>query len=244
MIEVKNVEKRLGNEQVLCGVSFTAPTGKITGFLGPNGSGKTTTFKTMLNLMKPDNSDASVTYNGEHLSSFSLPLTKVGASIEINAMDKRRKAIDHLRAYAPLAECSNQRVDMLLDEVGLGNAKTKRAGSYSMGMKQRLALAMAMLGDPDFLILDEPANGLDPDGIAWIRDHLRVLADQGKTVIVSSHLLNEAQKFIDYVVIIKDGRVSYEGDIPYLNELCKQRTGKGMADLEEAYRIITAKDEE
>lgn len=243
MIEVSNVKKTLSGEQILHGVSFTAPSGKITGFLGPNGAGKTTTFKVALNLMQPDNSDASVTFDGEPLNSFPMPFTKVGASLEVNAMDKRRKAVDHLKAYAPLADCPDSRIDQLLDDVGLGHAKKKRVGSYSMGMKQRLALAMTMLGDPDFLVLDEPANGLDPDGIVWLREHLRALADQGKTIVVSSHLLNEAQRFIDYAVIIKNGRVEYEGDLERLNELCREYTGQDVNDLEEAYRIVTARGE-
>lgn len=243
MIEVNNIEKTLGREKILQGVSFSAPAGKITGFLGPNGSGKTTTFKVMLNLMRPDNADATVTFAGEKFSNFPLPLTHMGTSMDINAMDKYRKGIDHLRSLAPLARCSEARVNELMEKVGLAHAKNKRAGSYSMGMKQRLALAAALLGDPDFLVLDEPTNGLDPEGIAWIRNYLRTLADQGKTVVISSHLLNEAQKLIDYVVIIKQGRIAYEGDIAQLHALCEQRTGKKVTDLEEAYRVVTAKEE-
>lgn len=243
MIEVNNLEKTFGKEKILHGVSFSAPAGKITGFLGPNGSGKTTTFKVMLNLMRPDNADAAVTFAGERISDFRLPLTHVGASMDINAMDKYRRGIDHLRSLAPLAQCSEARVNELMEEVGLANAKNKRAGSYSMGMKQRLALAAALLGDPDFLVLDEPANGLDPEGIAWIRNYLRKLADQGRTVVISSHLLNEAQKFIDNVVIIQQGRIAYEGDIAQLHALCERRTGRKATDLEEAYRVVTTKEE-
>ena len=243
MIQVQNIEKTLSHKHVLRGVSFTAPTGKITGFLGPNGAGKTTTFKVMLGLLEADNTGASVTYTGQPLRSVPLPMTRVGASMDLNAMDKWRKGIDHLRAWAPVADCSDDRAAMLMEQVGLGHAKNKRVGSYSMGMKQRLALAMALLGDPDFLVLDEPANGLDPDGIAWIRQYLRDFADQGKTVLISSHLLNEAQKFIDHVVIIKAGNIAYEGDIAQLQELCRKQVGSEVVDLEEAYRIVTSGEE-
>ncbi|STD06336.1 Lipopolysaccharide export system ATP-binding protein LptB [Dermatophilus congolensis] len=126
-IRVENIKKTLGRKEVIRDISFTAPTGKITGVLGPNGAGKTTTFKIMLNIMSSDNSESCVTYGGDRLASFSLPLTRVGFSMEIDAMDKRRKAVDHLRSYAPLADCSDSRIDELLEQVGLGYAK-KAAG--------------------------------------------------------------------------------------------------------------------
>lgn len=241
MIEVAKLSKTKGKERILKEVSFSIPSGKITGFLGPNGAGKTTTFKVLLNLMQPDDPSTRIEFSGKRFRDFKFPMREIGASMEISAMDKRRKGIDHLRVFAPLAQVSDDRIETLMKEVGLGNAMNKAVGSYSLGMKQRLSLAVAMLGDPQFLILDEPANGLDPEGILWIRGYLEKLAEQGKTVIVSSHLLSEAQKFVDHVVVIVDGRIVYEGALHELTEYSEKLAGRRVSDLEDAYRIVTTK---
>jgi ABC-2 type transport system ATP-binding protein len=188
--------------------------GSVTGFLGPNGAGKTTTLRMLLGLMHPDTGTA--TFNGAPYNSLVVPTRTVGAVLE-TAFHPARSGRNHLRAYCRASGFPLSRADDVLVQVGLADAGARRAGGYSLGMRQRLALATALLGEPAVLVLDEPANGLDPEGIQWLRGFLRHLAhDQGRTVLVSSHLLSEVEQTVDRVVIVGAGRLVREGSIAQL----------------------------
>jgi ABC-2 type transport system ATP-binding protein len=192
-------------------LGFTVEPGSVTGFLGPNGAGKTTTLRMVLGLERPDAGTAL--FGGVPYASLPDPLRTVGAVLE-TAFHPARSGRDHLRVYARAAGIPIGRADEVLLQVGLGEAGRRRAGTYSLGMRQRLALATALLGDPSVLVLDEPANGLDPEGIQWLRGFLRHLAhEQGRTVLVSSHLLAEVEQTADRVVIVGAGRLVREGSI-------------------------------
>ena len=196
------------------GVSFTVEPGEVVGFLGPNGAGKTTTLRMLLGLMQPDAGTA--TFNGAPYASLTDPLRTVGAVLE-TAFHPARSGRNHLRVYCRAAGFPLTRADEVLVQVGLADAGNRRAGGYSLGMRQRLALATALLGDPAVLVLDEPANGLDPEGIQWLRGFLRHMAhDQGRTVLVSSHLLSEVEQTVDRVVIVGAGRLVREGSMEQL----------------------------
>jgi ABC-2 type transport system ATP-binding protein len=195
-------------------LSFTVEPGTVTGFLGPNGAGKTTTLRMVLGLVKPDAGTA--TFNGAPYASLTEPLHTVGAVLE-TAFHPARSGRNHLRVYCRAAGLPLSRADETLMQVGLADAGGRRAGGYSLGMRQRLALATALLGDPAVLVLDEPANGLDPEGIQWLRGFLRHLAhEQGRTVLVSSHLLSEVEQTVDRVVIVGAGRLVREGSMDQL----------------------------
>jgi ABC-2 type transport system ATP-binding protein len=192
-------------------LSFEVAPASVTGFLGPNGAGKTTTLRMVLGLEKPDAGTA--TFNGVPYAALPEPIRKVGAVLE-TAFHPARSGRNHLRVYCRAAGLPISRADEVLVQVGLTDAGNRRAGGYSLGMRQRLALATALLGDPSVLVLDEPANGLDPEGIQWLRGFLRHLAhDQGRTVLVSSHLLSEMEQTADRVVIVGAGRLVREGSI-------------------------------
>ncbi|WP_209305486.1 ATP-binding cassette domain-containing protein [Blastococcus sp. CT_GayMR20] len=200
--------------QAVSDLSFTVEPGTVTGFLGPNGAGKTTTLRMVLGLMQPDAGTA--TFNGAPYSSLTDPLRTVGAVLE-TAFHPARSGRNHLRVYCRAAGLPLSRADEVLVQVGLADAGARRAGGYSLGMRQRLALATALLGDPAVLVLDEPANGLDPEGIQWLRGFLRHLAhEQGRTVLVSSHLLSEVEQTVDRVVIVGAGRLVREGSMDQL----------------------------
>ncbi|MGY1638469.1 ATP-binding cassette domain-containing protein [Geodermatophilus sp. SYSU D00742] len=193
---------------------FTVEPGSVTGFLGPNGAGKTTTLRMVLGLERPDAGTAS--FNGAPYASLPSPVRTVGAVLE-TAFHPARSGRNHLRVYCRAAGLPVSRADDVLVQVGLAEAGGRRAGGYSLGMRQRLALATALLGDPSVLVLDEPANGLDPEGIHWLRGFIRHLAhDQGRTVLVSSHLLSEMEQTADRVVIVGAGRLVREGSIAEL----------------------------
>ncbi|TFV61287.1 UNVERIFIED_ORG: ATP-binding cassette domain-containing protein [Bacillus sp. AZ43] len=195
-------------------LGFTVEPGSVTGFLGPNGAGKTTTLRMLLGLMQPDAGTA--TFNGAPYTSLTDPLRTVGAVLE-TAFHPARSGRNHLRVYCRAAGIPLSRADEVLVQVGLADAGRRRAGGYSLGMRQRLALATALLGDPAVLVLDEPANGLDPEGIQWLRGFLRHLAhEQGRTVLVSSHLLSEVEQTVDRVVIVGAGRLVREGSMEQL----------------------------
>jgi ABC-2 type transport system ATP-binding protein len=195
-------------------LSFTVEPGSVTGFLGPNGAGKTTTLRMVLGLMHPDAGTA--TFDGTPYVSLPAPLRTVGAVLE-TAFHPARTGRNHLRVYCRAAGIPLARADEVLLQVGLADAGNRRAGGYSLGMRQRLALATALLGDPAVLVLDEPANGLDPEGIQWLRGFLRHLAhEQGRTVLVSSHLLSEVEQTVDRVVIVGAGRLVREGSMEQL----------------------------
>ncbi len=204
-IEVLGLSKSFGAVHAVDGLAFVVQPGSVTGFLGPNGAGKTTTLRMLLGLVTPD--AGSATIGGRRYVELSDPARTVGAALEASSFHPGRRARDHVRIICRGAGLPDGRADEVLAQVGLADAATRRVGGFSMGMRQRLALASALVGDPNVLILDEPANGLDPEGIAWLRGFLRFLADQGRTILVSSHVLSEVAQTVDQVVIIARGRL-------------------------------------
>jgi len=205
MIEAAGLTKRYGTTVAVDDLSFIVPPGQVTGFLGPNGAGKSTTMRLILGLDAP--TSGAVTVNGRPYTAYRRPLFEVGALLEAKAFQGGRSAYSHLLCLARSNGISRRRVGELLDLVGLARAGRKRAGGFSLGMGQRLGIAAALLGDPGVLLLDEPVNGLDPDGVAWIRALLRSLAAEGRTVLVSSHLMSEMENTADRLVIIGRGRL-------------------------------------
>jgi len=213
-VVVSDLSKRFGAVQAVDGLSFVVEPGQVTGFLGPNGAGKTTTLRMAMGLITPDSGTA--TYGGTPYSALRRPSSQVGAVLE-TAFHPGRSGRNHLRVYCAAAGLPDERADAVLAQVGMTDAGKRKAGGYSMGMRQRLGLATALLGDPQVLVLDEPANGLDPEGIQWLRNFLQHLAhDQGRTVLVSSHLLAEVQQTVDRIVIIAGGKLVREGTITEL----------------------------
>ncbi|MDK3258639.1 ABC transporter ATP-binding protein [Blastococcus capsensis] len=213
-VEIRGLTKSFGSVRAVSDLGFTVEPGTVTGFLGPNGAGKTTTLRMVLGLMKPD--AGAATFDGVPYPSLSRPLRTVGAVLE-TAFHPARSGRNHLRVYCRAAGLPLQRADEVLAQVGLADAGHRRAGGYSLGMRQRLGLATALLGDPAVLVLDEPANGLDPEGIQWLRGFLRHLAhEQGRTVLVSSHLLSEVEQTVDRVVIVGAGQLVREGSMEQL----------------------------
>ena len=211
MIEVRHLTKTYGSRRAVDGLSFCARAGKVTGFLGPNGAGKTTTFRCLLGLAKPTSGAALI--GGRPYRELASPRRHVGAVLESTGLHPGRTGRDHLRVIVRSAGIDPAKIDPLLDLVGLRAAADRRVGGYSLGMRQRLGLAAALLGDPEVVVLDEPANGLDPEGVTWMRRLLRIWADEGRTVLVSSHLLAEVAQVVDRVVIIRDGTLVTEADI-------------------------------
>jgi len=204
MIEVEGLTKRFGGIVAVEGLSFRVDAGGITGFLGPNGAGKTTTLRAVLGLLRPTAGRATVL--GRPYRELERPVEQVGAVLEASSFHPGRSGRNHLRVLAAAAGLPRSRVEEVLRLVDLEGAAKRRVGGYSLGMRQRLALAAALLGDPGVLIADEPANGLDPQGIRWLRDLLRSLAGEGRTILVSSHVLAEVAQTVDDVVIIHRGR--------------------------------------
>lgn len=213
-IEVRGLTKRFGSVTAIDDVSFTVEAGSITGFLGANGAGKSTTLRVLLGLVTPDSGQVSI--GGRRYADLPRPGDEVGAALEATGFHPARSGRDHLRVYCTVSRYPQSRADQVLDEVGLTGAARRAAGGYSLGMRQRLALATALLGRPRILILDEPANGLDPEGIAWMRRFLRRQAADGRTVLVSSHLLAEVQQLADHVIIIDKGRLVRQGPLAEL----------------------------
>ena len=211
MIEARDLTKDYGPKRAVDGLSFTVKPGIVTGFLGPNGSGKSTTMRLILGLDAPTKGD--VTVNGKHYRDHAAPLHEVGALLEAKSVHTGRSARNHLLALAQTHGISKQRVDDLIDLVGLHEVARKRAGKFSLGMGQRLGIATALLGDPHTLILDEPVNGLDPEGIHWIRNLLRGLAAEGRTVFVSSHLMSEMALTADHLIVIGRGKLIADADV-------------------------------
>jgi ABC-2 type transport system ATP-binding protein len=205
MIEAKGLTKRYGATVAVDDLSFTVPPGQVTGFLGPNGAGKSTTMRLILGLDEPDS--GSVTVGGRPYAAWRRPLFQAGALLEAKAFHGGRTARSHLLCLADSNGISRTRVDDVLDLVGLSGAARRRAGGFSLGMSQRLGIAAALLGDPPVLMLDEPVNGLDPEGVVWIRTLLRVLAAEGRTILLSSHLMSEMSLTADRLVIIGRGRL-------------------------------------
>jgi ABC-2 type transport system ATP-binding protein len=210
-IETAGLTKRYGTVTAVDDLSFSVREGAVTGFLGPNGAGKTTTLRMILALARPSAGHATVF--GRPYAQLDDPAHTVGANLEIAGAHPGRKGRDHLRALAAMAQIPRSRVEEVLRLVELSDAADRRAGKYSMGMRQRLGLAATLLGDPQILILDEPANGLDPQGIRWLRDFLRGLAAEGRTVLVSSHVLAEVAQTVDDVVVIHRGKLVDQGPV-------------------------------
>ncbi|MGZ8751908.1 MAG: ATP-binding cassette domain-containing protein [Acidimicrobiia bacterium] len=210
-IEVTGISKRFGTAVAADDLSFSVRPGAVTGFVGPNGAGKSTTMRVMLALDRADAGRA--TFDGRPYRELREPMRAVGALLDAKAVHPRRSARNHLRMFAATNRIPDARVDEVLGLVGLGDVATRRAGGFSLGMGQRLGLALALLGDPPVLILDEPANGLDPEGIIWIRSFMRYLADQGRTVFVSSHVLSELGQVVDELIVIGKGRLLASGSL-------------------------------
>ncbi len=215
-VEVEHLSKRYGDHTVVDDLSFTVPPGRVTGFLGPNGSGKSTTMKIMLDLAAA--TEGGATIGGHRYRDLPDPARMVGAMIESDAFHPGRSGRNHLRILADATGTALSRVDEMLDQVGLTDAADRKAGAYSLGMRQRLGLAAALLGEPAVLILDEPGNGLDPQGIRTVRDLLRAHAARGGTVFVSSHLLAEVEHLADDVVVIDQGRLVAHGSLAELQQ--------------------------
>lgn len=205
MIEIHELTKRYGHTVALDGLTFRVEPGRVTGFLGPNGAGKTTTLRALLGLAAPTSGEALI--DGRPYRSVPRPMTVVGALLDATAVQRERTALDHLRVLARTHRIGDDRIASLVERVGLGVVARRPTGTFSLGMLQRLGLAAALLGDPRILVLDEPVNGLDPDGVRWLRSLLRGLAGEGRTVLISSHLMTEMELTADHLVIIGRGRL-------------------------------------
>jgi ABC-2 type transport system ATP-binding protein len=228
IIQAHGLTKRFGSVRAVDDLSFDVERGSVTGFLGPNGAGKTTTLRMLLGLVAPDAGTATI--NGHAYADLPEPLHRVGAVLEASGFHPGRTARSHLRIQALAARADASRVDEVLDLVQLTDAADRRAGGFSLGMRQRLGLATALLADPEILILDEPANGLDPEGVRWLRGLLRGFAAEGGTVLMSSHMLAEAALTVDSVVIVDRGRLVTQSPLASL-------TAGG--DLEQAFLSLT-----
>ena len=244
-VEARGLTRRYGGRTVVDQVSFTVRPGRVTGFLGPNGAGKSTTMRLLLGLERPDRGGALI--EGRPYAELRAPLSAVGAMLEAKAFHKGRTARKHLLALARSQALPAGRVDEVLALVGLTEAADRRAGGFSLGMAQRLGIAAALLGDPRIVLLDEPVNGLDPEGILWIRNLMKHLAAQGRTVLVSSHLMNEMAVTADHLLVIGQGRLLADCSTP---EFIRRHTDPEVyaatpavarpALLEEAFMRLTA----
>jgi ABC-2 type transport system ATP-binding protein len=213
-IEIRGLVKRFGSVEAVAGLSFDIEQGSVTGFLGANGAGKTTTLRILLGLESATAGTARI--NGQPYHKLPQPLRQVGAALEPNGFYPGRTARNHLRILALAAGVEPSRADHLLDAVHLSGDANRRIGAFSLGMRQRLSLAGALIADPEVLILDEPANGLDPQGVRWLRDLLQAFAAAGGTVLLSSHILAEAAQTVDHVTIIDHGRLVRQGPLAEL----------------------------
>ena len=214
-LEFAQLTKSFGHVDAVSDLTLTVEPGQVTGFLGLNGAGKTTTLRMLLGLVRP--TSGSATFGGTVYSRLSSPLSTVGASLEAASFHPGRSARNHLAVYAQAAGLPKTAPDAALEKVGLSGYGDRRVGCYSLGMRQRLGLAFALLGDPGVLVLDEPINGLDPEGIKWIRLLLRGMAAEGRTVLISSHLLSEVQQTVDDVIIISHGKLVHRGSLASLD---------------------------
>ena len=224
MISVTGLTKHYGDRLAVDDLGFDLAAGRVTGFVGPNGAGKSTTMRMMVGLVRPDTGE--VRYDGARYEELDHPARVVGAVLDTACMPPGRTARNHLRASAALSGIPTRRVDEVLSDVGLESVADDKAGGFSLGMRQRLALATALLDDPRVLLLDEPSNGLDPDGIRWMRHHLRAFADAGGTVLVSSHLIAELARFADDLVVVGGGRLIAAETVDSLTA----RTGLSLED--------------
>jgi ABC-2 type transport system ATP-binding protein len=211
MIEAHGLTKRYGSKTAVDGISFTVQPGKVTGFLGPNGAGKSTTMRMIVGLDRPTH--GSVTVNGRPYAQHRSPLTEVGALLEAKAVHTGRSAANHLAALGATHGIGKARVQEVIEMTGLQTVAKKRVGGFSLGMGQRLGIASALLGDPRTLILDEPVNGLDPEGVLWVRNLVRYLAGEGRTVFLSSHLMSEMALTADHLIVIGRGTIIADGPV-------------------------------
>ncbi|MFF6996549.1 ATP-binding cassette domain-containing protein [Streptomyces sp. NPDC008313] len=248
-IDVQDLTKEYGSVRAVDGLTFRVLPGRVTGFLGPNGAGKSTTMRLVLGLDRPTSGTATV--GGRAYASLSEPLRHVGALLDAGAAHGSRTARDHLRALAVSNRVPERRVDELLEETGLASVAGRRVKTYSLGMRQRLGIAAALLGDPPVVMLDEPSNGLDPEGIIWIRRLLRRLAGEGRTVLVSSHLMNETASFADHLVVLGRGRLLTDtrmGEFLHarVRPQVRVRTtdGAALGSLLARHRLEAARDED
>ncbi|MFD4835726.1 ABC transporter ATP-binding protein [Streptomyces uncialis] len=236
MIEVRNLGKRYGGRTVVDDLSFTVRPGRVTGFLGPNGAGKSTTLRMILGLDRPTRGRALI--DGRPYRELARPLCHAGALLDASALHGGRRAGDHLRWLARSNGIARRRVGEVLELVGLADVASRRTRGFSLGMTQRLGIAAALLGDPPVLMLDEPVNGLDPEGIRWLRNLLRDLAAEGRTVLVSSHLMTETARTADQLVVIGRGRLL--ADVPVAEFAATGTGGEGeAAALEDAFLRLT-----
>jgi ABC-2 type transport system ATP-binding protein len=236
-IEIAGLSKHFGPVTAVEDLSFTVEPGRVTGFLGPNGAGKTTTLRVLLGLERA--SAGTATFGGTAYRDLPRPLETVGAALDAD-FHPGRTARNHLKVYATAAGLPASRVPLVLEQVGIAEFADRRVGGFSLGMRQRLALAYTLLGDPSVFVLDEPINGLDPEGIKWIRGFLQALAGEGRTVLVSSHLLSEVQQSVDEVVIISKGRLVKTGTLTSLELDSAPRT---IADSPERQKLAAALDQ-
>jgi ABC-2 type transport system ATP-binding protein len=237
-IAVHGLSKRFGDVVAVDGLDFEVEEGTVVGFLGPNGAGKTTTLRMLLGLVTP--TAGSATIHGRPYRELAEPTRHVGALLEASGFHPGRSARNHLRVVAGAAGLPAERADQVLAQVGLADAARRRVGGFSLGMRQRLGLATALLGDPRVLILDEPANGLDPQGIHWLRGFLRHLADQGRTVLVSSHVLAEVAQTVDQVVIIAAGRLVTQAPLATLTQQARGAVRVRSADTAALAGLLAA----
>ncbi|EMD24147.1 ABC transporter ATP-binding protein [Amycolatopsis azurea] len=236
MIEIRELTKRYGPTVAVDDLSFRVEPGYVTGFLGPNGAGKSTTMRAVLGLDTPTSGDALI--NGRHYAAIDRPLHQVGALLDASAVHGGRTAFDHLYCLARSNGIRKARVRAVLDRVGLAGVAGKRIGGFSLGMKQRLGIAAALLGDPGVFLFDEPGNGLDPEGIRWIRDLMRSLAAEGRTVLVSSHLMSEMELTADHIVVVGRGRLIAEASISELAERFRRDVLVRTPDVAELTRLL------
>ena len=234
-VEVHSLTKRYGGITAVDDLSFTAQPGRVTGFLGPNGAGKSTTLRILVGLVAA--TAGSATIGGRTYAQHARPGAIVGAHFE-GAFHPGRTAREHLRAYAPLVGATDARCDQVLEAVGMTDAAKRRVGGYSLGMRQRLGLATALLGDPSVLVLDESANGLDPAGIKWLRSFLRQFADAGGTVLLSSHLLSEVEQTVDDVVVIARGALRHQSTLSELRALAQPTVRLTSPDTDGLARFL------
>ena len=233
IIEASGLTKRYGRVTAVDELSFTVEAGQVVGFLGANGAGKTTALRMLVGLVRPDHGSATIC--GRPYADLSVPAAQVGAVFEATSFHPGRTARNHLRVQALAADVDAARIDDVLELVDLSHAAGKRVGAFSLGMRQRLGLATALLGDPDVLILDEPANGLDPEGMRWLRGLLRGMAADGTAVLVSSHVLAEVAQTADSVIIVSSGRLVTEAPVAQLT---------AGAGLEDVFLEITAAEKD
>jgi ABC-2 type transport system ATP-binding protein len=245
-IEISGISKRFGSVQAVSDLSFSVEAGRVTGFLGPNGAGKSTTLRILLGLVHAD--EGTATFDGQNFEELPEPSAEVGAVLEDASFHPGRSGRNHLRILAAAGGHPASRVDEVLELVGIADAGDRRVNGYSMGMRQRLAIAAALLGDPEVLILDEPANGLDPPGIRWMRELLRSEAGRGRAVLVSSHLLSEVSQSVDDIVVISRGKLraggpleqvlgQAEGGVTRVRARDREALGRALADAGLEYEL-------